>query len=71
MQDPIIANLKQIAAHKHYGLKTCYGRVTDANQVKKILREFNEDNNMLNYKLLLHEKQVRPVVDGAGTKGES
>lgn len=56
--DPIIANLKQIAAHKHYGLKTCYGRVTDANQVKKILREFSEDNNMLNYKLLLHEKQV-------------
>jgi uncharacterized protein (DUF1330 family) len=58
VQDPIIANLKQIAAHKHYGLKTCYGRVTDASQVKKILREFSEDNNMLNYKLLLHEKQV-------------
>ena len=59
MQDPIIANLKKITEHQHFGLNVRHDvKIVDPEQVKEMLQAFSQDDPMLNYKLLLHDKQI-------------
>jgi len=57
--DPIIANLKKITQHQHFGLQVRRDvKILDPEQVKEMLQHFSQDDPMLNYKLLLHDKQI-------------
>jgi len=59
VQDPIIANLKKITQHQHFGLQVRSDvKILDPEQVKEMLQHFSQDDPMLNYKLLLHDKQI-------------